>query len=113
MRCPARYTFDYMQEKDIFTVCFFPEEYRKDVMTLGTKSGRDGDKVALTSLTPKALETGVGFEQTELTFVCRKLYGGQFELDKTPESVRSGIYSKFEPHYFYIGSIIDAFGEVK
>ena len=55
----------------------------------------------------------MGFEQAELTFVCRKLYGGQFELDKTPESVRNGIYSKFEPHYFYIGSIIDAFGEVK
>lgn len=110
---PARYTFDYMQEKEYFTVCFFPEEYRKDVMTLGTKSGRDGDKVALTGLTPKALENGVGFEQAELTFVCKKLYGDQFKLDKVPEELRSGIYSKFEPHYFYIGSIVDAFGEVK
>ena len=110
---PARYTFAYMQQKEYFTVCFFPEEYRRDVMTLGTKSGRDGDKVALTGLTPKALENGVGFEQAELTFVCKKLYGGQFELEKTPEQIRNSIYTKFEPHYFYIGSIEDAFGEVK
>lgn len=110
---PARYTFDYMQEKDFFTVCFFSEEYRKDVMTLGTKSGRDGDKVALTTLIPKALENGVGFEQAELTFSCKKLYGGQFELDKVPEELRKGIYSKFEPHFFYIGAVVDAFGEIK
>lgn len=36
------------------------------------KSGRDGDKVVLTSPTPKALEQGVGFKQAELTFVCKK-----------------------------------------
>ena len=110
---PARYTFDYMQKNDHFTVCFFPEAYRKDVMTLGTKSGRDVDKVALTSLTPKALENGVGFEQAELTFVCKKLYADQFKLEKTPENVRNGIYAKFEPHWFYIGAIEDAFGAVE
>lgn len=107
---PARYTFEYMQKKDFFVVSFFPEAYRKDVMTLGTKSGRDTDKIALTSLTPKQMENGVGFEEAELTFVCKKLYGGQFELEKVPEELRNGIYSKLEPHYFYIGAIVDAFG---
>ena len=110
---PLRYTFEYMQQKDHFTVCFFPEAYRKDVMTLGTKSGRDVDKVALTSLTPKALENGVGFEQAELTFVCRKLYADQFKLEETPEEVRNGIYAKFPPHWFYIGAVEKVFGEVK
>lgn len=109
---PSRYTFEYMQEKDFFTVSFFPEAYRKDVMTLGTKSGRDCDKIALTGLTPKALEHGVGFEEAELTFVCKKIYGQQFDKGSVPQNVREGIYSKMEPHYMYIGYIEDAFGEV-
>ena len=107
---PLRYTFEYLQQQDHFTVCFFPEEYRKDVLTLGTKSGRDCDKVALTSLTPKSLENGVGFEEAELTFVCKKIYADQFKLELTPDDVRNGIYGKFPPHWFYIGSVEDVFG---
>ena len=76
---PARYTHGYLDANEYFTVSFFPEEYRRDLLTLGSKSGRDGDKVALTQLTPVPIEHGVDFEQAELTFVCKKLYAHQFE----------------------------------
>ena len=109
---PARHTFEYLKQKDYFTVCFFPEEYHKDVLTLGTKSGRDGDKVALTQLTPKPLENGIGFEQASLTFVCRKLYADQFKLEETPAHMRDNIYTKIPPHWFFIGAVEDAFGTV-
>ena len=48
---PARYTHTFLEQNDYFTVSFFPEEYRKDLALLGSRSGRDGDKVALTALT--------------------------------------------------------------
>lgn len=110
---PSRYTFEYMMKKDYFTICFLPEQYRKDVVTLGTHSGRDGDKIALTGLTPKALELGVGFEQSELTFVCRKIYAQQFDISAVPAPVRDGIYSKMEPHYMFIGTVEDVFGTIE
>ena len=66
---PARYTHSYLEENDYFTVSFFPEEYRKDLGILGSRSGRDGDKVALTALEPVAVEHGVDFRQAELTGV--------------------------------------------
>lgn len=110
---PARYTFEALQSNECFTVCFFPEEYHKDVMTLGTKSGRNVDKVALTRLTPKALEHGVGFEQAKLTFVCRKLYADQFKIELTPENMRNNVYTKIPPHWFFIGAIEEAFGTVE
>ena len=110
---PSRYTFDFMERNDYFTVCFLPESHRRDGEILGRVSGRDCDKVALTSLTPKALEHGVGFAEAELTFVCRKICSQQFELERTPEHMRLGMYSKLEPHYMYIGYIEDAFGEMK
>lgn len=110
---PSRYTFRYMERNDYFTVCFLPESHRRDAEILGTLSGRDCDKVAMTCLTPKALEQGVGFEEAELTFVCRKVCSQQFELERTPEHMRRGMYSKLEPHYMYIGYIEDAFGVMK
>ena len=110
---PSRHTFEYMMDKDHFAVCFLPEEYREDATILGTKSSRDGDKVALTRLTPVALEHGVGFEQSQLTFVCRKVCAQQFDINAVPDHMREGMYSRLEPHYFFIGVVEDVFGTVE
>lgn len=104
---PARYTHEFLEENDYFTVSFFPEEYRRDLLTLGSKSGRDGDKAALTRLRPLALEHGVDFEQAELTFVCKKLYAQQFELEKVPREVADWIYTRVPPHTMFIGEVVD------
>ena len=104
---PARYTHDYLERNDYFTVSFFPEEYRRDLGILGSRSGRDGDKVALTQLTPLAVEHGVDFEQASLTFVCRKLYSHQFEKDRVPADVADWIYTRVPPHTMYIGEIVN------
>ena len=104
---PARYTHQFLEENDYFTVSFFPEEYRRDLGILGSKSGRDGDKVALTNLTPVPVEHGLDFEQAEMTFVCRKIYSHQFEKDMVPEEIGEGLYSRIPPHTMFIGEIVD------
>lgn len=103
---PARYTHKYLEENDTFTVSFFPEQYRRDLLTLGTKSGRDCDKLALTNLTPIAVGHGVSYQEAELTFVCRKLYMHQFERERVPQDVADWIYNgDFPPHTMVIGEI--------
>lgn len=104
---PARYTHSYLEKNDYFTVSFFPEQYRRDLGILGSRSGREGDKVALTSLEPVAVEHGVDFKQAELTFVCRKLYSHQFEVDRVPPEVADWIYTRVPPHTMFIGEIVD------
>ncbi len=104
---PARYTHSYLENNDYFIVSFFPEEHRKSLSILGSKSGRDGDKVALTSLTPVSVPNGVDFEQAELSFVCKKLYSHQFEKDQVPPEVVSWIYNRMPPHTMFIGEIVD------
>lgn len=37
----SRRTHQILQKEDEFTVCFFPEKYRKDLGILGSKSGND------------------------------------------------------------------------
>lgn len=104
---PARYTHSFLEQNNFFTVSFFPEEYRRDLSILGSRSGRDGDKVALTALEPVAVEHGVDFKQANLTFVCKKLYSLQFEKEQVPADVADWIYTRVPPHTMFIGEIVD------
>ena len=104
---PCRYTHDFMEENDYFTVSFFPEKYRGDLSILGSKSGRDGDKVALTSLTPEAGEHWVTFREAEQVLVCRKIYRQDLDLSAIPEWAVKAHYRTEAPHTMYIGEVID------
>ena len=42
---PQRYTLEFVEREDCFTLSFFGEEYRKALALCGSKSGRDVDKV--------------------------------------------------------------------
>lgn len=103
----SRYTKEFMDKQDIFTISFFDEKYMKDEMILGTKSGRDGDKIALTSLTPVKLETGVTFKEAEATLVCKKLYHQEMDISAMPEDIVKSNYAQGNMHTMYIGEVID------
>lgn len=92
----------------------FPEKYRKDLGILGSKSGNDvPDKISLTSLTPKMLGNAVGFEEAELTFVCKKIYAVRMEKEDLPEFTRDILYKDGDLHYLYMGEIEDVFGMIE
>ena len=106
----SRRTHQILQKEDEFTVCFFPEKYRKDLGILGSKSGNDvPDKISLTSLTPKMLGNAVGFEEAELTFVCKKIYA----KEDLPEFTRDTLFKDGDLHYLYMGEIEDVFGMIE
>ena len=104
---PSRLTWEYLKEADIFTVDFFPAEYRKALGYLGSHSGRDEDKVAAVGLTPKAIGGGITFEEANLTFVCRKLYQGPFEREGLADVINNGIYADWDPHWMFLGEILE------
>ena len=104
---PDRYTWEFLRANDCFTVAFFPEEYRKALGYLGSHSGRDGDKVAAAGLTPKSAGDGVTFEEAELTFVCRKLYEGEFRREGLAEEISNGVYARWDPHWMFLGEIVE------
>lgn len=103
----SRYTKEFMDKQDTFTVSFFDKKYMKDEMILGTKSGRDGDKIALTSLTPKKLEDGVTFEEATVTLVCKKMYAQEMDGAAMPDDVVKKNYANGDMHTEYIGEVVD------
>lgn len=120
---PDRYTSEYLKKYDTFTVSFYPQEYKKALGYLGSHSGRDGDKVKASGLTPVAIGDGVTFKEAEVTFLCHKLYFHQFAKEGLADEIKDyyasspkiypnvtndGTGDNWEPHYVIIGEITDA-----
>lgn len=105
---PSRYTFNYMEKSDYYTVSFFPKSARRDLAYLGSHSGRDEDKLAATSLTPVEKPHGtMGFKEATLTLVCHKLYSDAFKREGIPADIVEKYYNGEPVHHFYIGEIVD------
>ena len=70
-----RYTKEFVDREKYFTLSFFPAEYKKNLSVLGTKSGRDMDKMHESGLTPIQLESGhITFSEAKLVIECRVVY---------------------------------------
>ncbi len=103
---PQRYTKQFVDEAERFTLSFFDEGYRPALQLLGTVSGRDGDKIAQAGLTPCYFDGTTAFEEAGLVLVCRKLYAA----DIAPEcfvdkAVDARIYPTHDYHTMYVGEV--------
>ena len=103
----SRYTHEFMDKYDTFTVSFYPEACRKTLGVLGTKSGRDMDKMRESGLTPVAAGEGVSFAEATVTLVCRKMYMQPLDVARMPADVAEALYSKDAPHDMYLGEVVD------
>ena len=106
---PSRYTYQFMESTDIFTVSFFDETYNNKLTYLGSHSGRDEDKVKKCNLTPVFLEQGVTFEEARMVFVCKKIYNQDLDQNLISENIKVRYYPKDDYHRMYVGEIIDYF----
>ena len=107
---PWRYTHEFLLREDYFTVQLFGPEHSRDMGILGSKSGRDGDKVALTSLTPVALEHGMTFAEATTTIVCKKWYTQAIDLASVPADVMARLGGRLyvdAAHTMFVGEIVD------
>ncbi len=72
---PQRYTKEFVDANDTFTISFLPETYRKALNICGSISGRDvEDKWKEAGLTPYYVDGTTGVAEAELILVCRKQY---------------------------------------
>jgi len=110
---PQRHTFKYIEANNIFTLTFFEEKYRKMLNLLGSKSGRNTDKLNLSGLTP--LETqngGIYYEEARLVLECRKLYFHDLTPDNMLLSeIQINYYPTNDFHRLYVAEIIQSFSE--
>ena len=110
---PERFTYEFIEKNDHYTLCFFDEEYREALQYCGTKSGRDHtdkNKAEVAGLTPAYTENGsVYFKEAYLVLECKKLYAEQFKIECfVNEDVLTSFYGENNGiHKAYIGEIVN------
>jgi flavin reductase (DIM6/NTAB) family NADH-FMN oxidoreductase RutF len=98
-----------MEKDNIYTFSFFENKYRGDLNILGTKSGRDGDKISETGLTPVEVDHGaVAFKEARLVIVSKKLYYQDLNPDHFLDPGIAGNYPEKDYHRMYVGEVISA-----
>ena len=102
---PQRYTKEFVDREDLYTLCFF-DGRKKELGYLGSRSGRDEDKVAKVGFTPVFGDGYTYFAEAKLVIVCRKLYQAplkeEYFLDK--ETLEKN-YPDRDFHDLYVGRI--------
>lgn len=104
---PQRYTYEFIEKTGKFTLSFLPDSYRKTLMMLGTKSGRDSDKMAESGLTvAMAGENYPYFKEAELVLSCKILYKQDFvgEGMEVPE-LDAKYFANKDYHRMYMAEI--------
>lgn len=112
---PVRYTYQFMEKYDSFTVCAFSETYAPALDLLGNKSGRDGDKISESGLTPIAssLVAAPGYAQAALILECRKIYWDDLEKAHFLDPRLENKYPAKDYHRIFYGEIVAIQGEDK
>ena len=110
---PQRYTLEFVEREDTFTLCFFGEEYRKALALCGSKSGRDMDKVKECGFTVSTAEGALYFEEADLVLVCKKAYWQDMDPTHFLDGEIDGKwYPQKDYHRIFIGEILEVLRKV-
>jgi flavin reductase (DIM6/NTAB) family NADH-FMN oxidoreductase RutF len=103
---PQRYTYQFMEKGDRYTLSFYDDEHRAALNLCGEASGRDIDKVKKTGLTPVAGEHGgVYFSEARLVMECVKIYWNDLDPKNFIDPSIAGNYKDHDYHRLYVGEI--------
>ena len=104
----SRYTKEFIDQGDFFSVSFLGEDYRDALNYCGSHSGRDEDKFEKAGLTP-AFKHSIPYpDEANLVFLCRKMAAVPVSEDSfTDSTLMDKWYSDHDMHMMYVGEIVE------
>ena len=67
-----RYTLELIEKEQTYTLSYFPNEYKEQMLFLGSKSGRDSEKMQEVQLTSVQTPSGeMSYKEARLIFECK------------------------------------------
>lgn len=107
---PSRYTYEFIESTEVFTLSFFDEEYRNVLQLCGKVSGREVDKISEAGFKKVESENGsVFFEEAKLVMECRKLYVSDINPDCFFDDSLRKFYPNGDYHRLYVGEILNVY----
>lgn len=108
---PQRYTYEFIEKNDYFTISFLGEENKKALAFCGKYSGRDYDKAKETGITPLFIDGTTTFEEARLVFVCKKIAFQDIDPEGFVDENLAKNYSGDDYHRIYIGEIVACYSK--
>lgn len=103
---PQRYTKEFIDATDSFSLTFYDDSYKKTLGYLGSVSGRDEDKISNSNLTIGFDGETPYFKEAEKVIICKKLFAQDLKeesfLDK---NILNKDYPNKDFHTLYVGKI--------
>lgn len=105
----SRYTKEFMDQGDFFSLSFFDPDYRAALNYCGAHSGRDEDKFENSGLTPAFRHSIPYVDEANLVLLCSKLAAVPMpEEVLNDKSIMGDFYKDGDMHTMYVGEIIEA-----
>ena len=104
----SRYTKEFLDGSDIFSVTFFDENYRSALKYLGAVSGRDEDKIKNAKLNVNH-HHGIPFlDEGNFVLILRKIATLSMEdTEFFDPNIEKKFYPKGDMHTQYIGEVLE------
>ncbi len=106
-----RYTKEFMDQAEYFTVMAFGVEHGNVLRYMGTKSGRNEDKAAALGLHTAYTANGTPYyTEAEMVIECKTMYAAPFDAQYFKSDVPRNMYANFPAgvHSMYIGEVVNA-----
>lgn len=103
---PQRYTKEFLDKQERFSLNFLPEECRSALNYMGTVSGRDENKMEKSGLHVTMQDETPVFEESRMVLVCKKMFVQPMKEESflQPETVERWYPGK-DYHTLYIAEI--------
>lgn len=104
----SRYTKEFVDSQEYFTLSLF-DGYKKELGVLGSKSGRDGDKISEVGFTIEEVDNQPTFSQCKAVLLCKKMYQDDIAIKDMKEDIVKAMYQDGDQHTMYIAEIVGCY----
>ena len=105
---PQRYTKEFVDNSDTFSLTFLDNSYKTTLSYLGSKSGRDEDKIEKSKLTILHTDDIPYFAEATSAILCKKLYVQDLKPEcftAQEQELNGKWYPNADYHTLYIAEI--------
>ena len=103
---PQRYTYQFMESQEGFSLCFFDEELKDVLKYCGSHSGKDEDKIAHCQLST-AYQDGIPyFKEASTVILCRKIAVSDLKSEQFLDEEIEKNYPNKDYHRVYTGEVM-------
>ncbi len=104
---PQRYTKEFVDASDAFSLNFFGSARRETMNYFGTVSGRDEDKIAKSGLTLASGEAAPYFAEAHTAVICKKLFAQPYAPESfLAKELITDLYPDNDFHTLYIAEVV-------